>query len=139
MKSFILFLCVIIISGCALFSSNDRPGYQAGRTTAVIWMATEGIQPKELHEASIIGYKVLEATYINNNASGIINDDIILKEIDKISKDFTPLQKQLVINFYNMAKNRLNSEIKDKSIKLVVLNNFVRGIADALNDYSFKK
>ena len=66
-----------IITGCALFSSPDRPGYQAGRTTAVAYIATENMLPNEARVACEVGYQVLVSIYGDEAVEAdAIDDDL---------------------------------------------------------------
>jgi len=138
MKKIVLgIMLVSMLTGCALFTSPGRPGYQAGRTTAVIWLATEDIQPVELHDASMIGYKMLREIYIEKQFSSI---DLLIEAGTKKALDdatLNPAQKILIGNFMTMAKNRFNNEVYiDIADKTIIIGNFINGINDALSDYS---
>ena len=138
-RAVLIALCAIAIgtltTSCALFSSPDRPGYQAGRTTAVVWMATENVQPTELHAACVTGYQVLSAVYGTSDDASVI-DQAASVAVDKLLGDSADAaQKQLILNFFNMAKNRLEGAVTPETPRLVVLANFTAGIDAALSDY----
>ena len=130
---------ITLFTGCALFLSPSRPGYQAGRTTAVVWMATENVQPKELHSACITGYRVLKAVYGTSNDVSLMDQAATAAVSKMLGESASDAQKQLVLNFYTLARNRLEGEITDKAARLTVLANFTAGIEDALKDYGYGK
>lgn len=132
-------MATVILTGCSLFLSPDRPGYQAGRTTAVVWMATENVQPKELHAACITGYRVLQAVYGRSDDVSLMDQAATAAVSKMLGESASDAQKQLVMNFYTMARNRLEGVVSDKADRLTVLANFTAGIEDALKDYGYTK
>jgi hypothetical protein len=132
--SLMVFSLLLLLTGCALFSSPDRPGYQAGRTTAVVWMATEDMQPEQLRSAGLTGYRVLQTVYGQTDNPDQM-DALAEQVIDRMLADGTEVQKAIVMNFYVMARNRLEREVTDRESRLAILENFTEGIEDALVDY----
>jgi hypothetical protein len=132
--SLMVFSLLLLLTGCALFSSPDRPGYQAGRTTAVVWMATEDMQPEQLRSAGLTGYRVLQTVYGQTDNPDQM-DALAEQVIDRMLADGTEVQKAIVMNFYVMARNRLEREVTDRESRLAILESFTEGIEDALADY----
>lgn len=138
---------ILLVAGCMSSSSNpDKIGYQDGRNVAVLYMATEGVQPSEVREASKVGYAILTKVCKEYNVVDVSND-VVEKLIDKyISDNTTPEGRQLVLNFYNMARNRLLTKLsmdvfeeENKSTLLLYLTNFQSGVEDALTDYGYEQ
>lgn len=136
-------IAAVCVSGCATNLSPGRPGYEDGRVATVMYMATENIMPDQVRETCKMGYKVLGAVY---GEQPLVSEELLDKLVDQKIEELagpgaTPEVKQLIKNFYSMARARVDGAL----VKLPgvgvseYLGNFEDGIESALVDYGYKK
>lgn len=134
-KGIVAILMIGLLTGCSMFElTSDRPGYEAGRLAAAVYIDTLPVQSEQMNSALKVSYSVLKQVTFTGSTNTI--ESLVAAEIAKLTLGAqSAVVNELALSQIRIAQDKLFSEFGQAvppEQAVAILRNFQAGIDDVL-------